>query len=231
MRNIIIATIKEWNIKNYFKLKESLKGKYNFYLITNKDELNLKNIEQINPQYIFFPHWSDKVEKEIYTNFESIIFHESNLPFGRGGSPIQNLIINKHYKTKISAIECLEIIDSGDIYLQEDFDLKEGNAQEIYENISEIVFHKMIPFILKNKPLKYAQTGEVVSFNRRTKEQSDLKQLQNSSLRDIYDFIRMLDADTYPKAFCNIQDYKVELHNVTFKDNKLIGKFTIDEKK
>jgi len=36
MESIVIATIKEWNIQNYFKLKKRLKDKYNFYLITNK---------------------------------------------------------------------------------------------------------------------------------------------------------------------------------------------------
>ena len=231
MNNIIIATIKEWNISNYFKLKETLNSKYNFHLITQEDELTFENIAQINPKYIFFPHWSQKIDKEIYENFESIIFHETDLPFGRGGSPIQNLIINKHYKTKISAIECSEILDSGDIYLQEDYDLTYKSAQEIFENISEIVFQKMIPLILEKKFVKYKQKGEVISFKRRSENESNIETLKELSLVNLYDFIRMLDADTYPKAFLNLKDYKIELSGVNIKNNKLIGKFEINEKK
>ena len=57
-RNIIIATIREWNIENYFKLKNIYEKEFNFYLFTNYEELNYENIKKINPKYIFFPHWS-----------------------------------------------------------------------------------------------------------------------------------------------------------------------------
>ncbi len=230
MKNIIIATIKEWNIQNYFKLKSSLGSEYNFYLITDAKELNLKNISQINPKYIFFPHWSHKIDKEIYERFESIIFHETDLPFGRGGSPIQNLIIDGHYKTKISAIECSEILDSGDIYLQEDYDLSDGSAQEIYEGISNIVFSKMIPSILDKRPQLRKQAGEVTLFKRRNQEQSNLQSIGELSLVKLYDFIRMLDAQSYPRAFLELDKYKIELSGVSIKKNKLIGRFEIDEK-
>ena len=69
MNNIIIATIKEWNISNYFKLKETLNSKYNFHLITQKEELTFENVAQINPKYIFFPHWSWIIPEEIYNNY------------------------------------------------------------------------------------------------------------------------------------------------------------------
>jgi methionyl-tRNA formyltransferase len=231
MKNIIIATIKEWNIKNYFKLKETLGFKYNFYLISQKEDLTFQNVSAINPKYIFFPHWSYKIDREIYENFECIIFHETDLPFGRGGSPIQNLIINGHYKTKISAIECSEILDSGDIYLQEDYDLSHGSAQEIFEGISEIVFHKMIPHILENKVQKHKQKGKVISFKRRSESQSNINELEELSLTKLYDFIRMLDAKSYPKAFLDLKNYRVHLSDITLQNNKLIGRFEINEKK
>jgi len=101
---IIIAAIKEWNISNYFKLKDMLAPKYNLILLTSEEELSIDNIKNINPKYIFFPHWSWKISKDIFTNYKCIIFHETDLPYGRGGSPIQNLILNEKYNTKISAI-------------------------------------------------------------------------------------------------------------------------------
>ena len=54
MDNIIVATVKEWRYENYFFLREKYEGKFNFYLITNPDELNYSFIKDINPKYIFF---------------------------------------------------------------------------------------------------------------------------------------------------------------------------------
>jgi len=121
MKNIIIATIKEWNIENYFKLKEKYGHEFNFHLISNSEALTEEFIQKINPNYIFFLHWSWIIPKNIYNNFNCVLFHMTDLPYGRGGSPLQNLIMNKVYKTKISAIKVSENIDSGDIYLKERF--------------------------------------------------------------------------------------------------------------
>ena len=44
---------------------------------------------------------------EIIRNYECICFHETDLPFGRGGSPIQNLIVRGFKTTKISAIKMI----------------------------------------------------------------------------------------------------------------------------
>ena len=145
MKNIVIATIKEWNINNYFELKKELENEYSFYLISNKDELSLEKIEKINPKYIFFPHWSWIIPENIYKNYECILFHMTDLPYGRGGSPLQNLIINKVYNTKISALKVTKGLDEGDIYLKEDFDISKGSANEIYINASKLIFKKLIP--------------------------------------------------------------------------------------
>ena len=55
---------------------------------------------------------------KIYENYESILFHMTDLPYGRGGSPLQNLITNKIYNTKITAIKVSKELDEGDIYLK-----------------------------------------------------------------------------------------------------------------
>jgi len=121
MDSIVIVTIKEWNIENYFKLKDEYGHEFNFHLISNSEALTEEFIQKINPNYIFFLHWSWIIPKNIYNNFNCVLFHMTDLPYGRGGSPLQNLIMNKVYKTKISAIKVSENIDSGDIYLKERF--------------------------------------------------------------------------------------------------------------
>ena len=229
MKNIVIATIKEWNINNYFELKKELENEYSFYLISNKDELSLEKIEKINPKYIFFPHWSWIIPENIYKNYECILFHMTDLPYGRGGSPLQNLIINKVYNTKISALKVTKGLDEGDIYLKEDFDISKGSANEIYINASKLIFKKLIPNILKQNPTPVRQEGDVVNFKRRTPEQSNIKMLNDVSIANLYDFIRMLDAPSYPKAYLELDNFKMELFEVIIKDGKLEGRFEVSK--
>ncbi len=55
-------------------------------------------------------------QKIFFFNFNCVVFHMTDLPFGRGGSPLQNLISRGIYKTKISAIKVVKEIDAGPIY-------------------------------------------------------------------------------------------------------------------
>jgi methionyl-tRNA formyltransferase len=227
MQNIIIATVKEWNISNYFKSKNIYTNKYNFHLITTKDELTTININQLKPKYIFFPHWSWIIPKNIYDNFDCIVFHMTDLPYGRGGSPLQNLMVQGIYDTKISALKVDDGLDTGDIYLKEDFNISSGNAQEIFTKLSIIIFNKMIPKLLLSDKLPQKQVGKIVNFKRRTHAQSNINTLDNKSLDKLYDFIRMLDGEGYPKAFYELENLKFEYMDIEKKHNKLIGRFEV----
>ena len=226
---ILIATIKDWNINNFYEFKKKFEDKYNLYLITNKDDLIYQNVKDLNPKYIFFPHWSWLIPNEIYENYECILFHMTDLPYGRGGSPLQNLILNKIYTTKISAIKVTKELDEGDIYLKEDFDISKGSAKEIYENASNLIFKKLIPNIIKKNIVPKKQEGDIVLFKRRTPEQSNIKTLNDISINNLYDFIRMLDAPSYPKAYIELDNLKIELSEVIIKDGKLEGRFEVSK--
>lgn len=229
MKNIIIATIKEWNFENYFKLKEIYSKNFNFYLIANKDELSFENIEKINPQYIFFPHWSWIIKENIFENFNCIVFHMTDLPYGRGGSPFQNLIMNEVYDTKISALKVDGGLDTGDIYLKKDFNISVGSAEENLMNLSKIIFKEMIPNFLLNKLIAEKQVGRITTFKRRTPEESNINTLEKFSISKLYDFIRMLDAEGYPTAYINFNKLKISFNEVHLKNNKLVGRFEVSK--
>ena len=53
------------------------------------------------------------------------------------------------------------------------------------------------------------QKGEVVKFIRRKPKDGDWSGVK--SLDDVYDYIRMLDAEGYPPALVRIDDYKLEI--------------------
>lgn len=229
MENIIIATIKEWNIRNFFKIQELDKNKYKFHLITNKEELTYENVSKINPKYIFFPHWSWIIKEDIYKNFDCIVFHMADLPYGRGGSPFQNLIMNEVYETKISALKVDGGLDTGDIFFKYDFNIRVGSAEENFITLSSIIFEKMIPYLLENQLVPQKQTGEVVNFKRREANESDILKLKEKNLNKMYDFVRMLDAEGYPKAYIKLDNIKIEFSEVHLKNKKLVGRFEVIE--
>lgn len=122
MKNILICTVKSWNFKEANWLRKKLAGKYNVTVISDNREL-LNIVNKITPCYIFFPHWPYIIPKEIYMVYKCVVFHMTDLPYGRGGSPLQNLIARGIENTKISAIDVEEKIDAGAVYMKEDLNL------------------------------------------------------------------------------------------------------------
>jgi len=213
----IVATMKDWNISNFHRLA-SKKGE-DWWLIDSKKDLTLENISLLNPRYIFFPHWSWIIPKEIYSNFECIVFHMTDLPFGRGGSPLQNLIARGIYETKVTAIKVVEELDAGAVYLKRPLCLH-GNAEEIFIRASNIVFN-MIEYIVQNEPTPQEQEGKSVVFKRRIPTESRLPDVRN--LNKVFDWIRMLDAEGYPKAFIETENLGLEFSRASLKSGHIIA--------
>jgi methionyl-tRNA formyltransferase len=222
--NYIIASSKKWNDSIIHKLDSKFRAK--FIHISEPNELTLEFIDSINPKQIFFPHWSSLISDTIYKKYECIIFHMTDLPFGRGGSPLQNLIINKIYETKISALKCTNEIDAGPIFVKYPLSLF-GTAEEIYIRSSDIIFN-MIVEIIENNITPVLQTGAVTSFKRRTPEQSNINNL--TSIQDVFDCIRMLDAEGYPKAFIEIGCLKFEFSRASLKTDGILADVKITKK-
>jgi methionyl-tRNA formyltransferase len=201
---------------------------HKFFLINRKNDLSLDWLDTIKPRYIFFPHWSYIISEEIFSFYECVIFHMTDLPYGRGGSPLQNLILQGHKETKISALRCEKGMDAGPIYFKRPLCL-EGSASEIFLRASGII-EEMIEHIVRKEPTPTPQEGEPFLFKRRKPEQSDLSKASVQHLSDFFDFIRMLDADGYPKAFMDIHNHRMSFSRVQMEQNKLVGTFEINKK-
>tara|TARA_B110000305_G_scaffold81446_1_gene91687 strand:+ start:852 stop:1547 length:696 start_codon:yes stop_codon:yes gene_type:complete len=206
----IIATIKPWNIDFFKKKINKLSG--NWILINKPSELTFAKLDKISIDNIYFVHWSKIIPSSIYKRYRCISFHMTDLPYGRGGSPLQNLILRKKKFTKISAFKVNNKIDGGPIYLKKKLILN-GSAQEIFIRAAKIVL-EMIKKIniarLNPKPQKPSK----ISFKRLTKKDNliDLKKIKN--LNELYDRIRMVDAPEYPDAY-------IESKNFVFNFNKV----------
>jgi methionyl-tRNA formyltransferase len=219
----VLATSRPWNEILAQRLEE--RTGHRFHLIKEKGALTLEYLRETNPRYVFFPHWSYRIPSEIHQTYECVIFHMTDLPYGRGGSPLQNLIMRGHTETKISALRCSDVMDGGPIYAKRALSLK-GSAAEIFVNAS-VVIESMIQWIVEDEPTPELQQGHPVIFERRTPTQSDLTQAPIQSLNDFVDFIRMLDADGYPRAFLDLHGHRIELSRVQINNDRLEGKFVV----
>ena len=212
----LLVTEKEWHDDLFNHLSHKIEG--DWHRIKNKADFTIEHVAQLNPSIIFIPHWSYIIPPSIYEQYECVVLHMTDLPFGRGGSPLQNLIVRGVKETKISALKVTEGLDTGDIYLKMPFSLA-GTAQEIFIRSSDVVKEMIIEIIeqdLKSVP----QEGEVTSFRRRKPEEGSISSL--NELEKVYDYIRMLDCDGYPNAFIETEHLRFEFSNAILENDKMV---------
>lgn len=224
IQNYIIASVKPWSREIFENYKLSFPGNWLFF--DKPDELKNDFLKKFLPRFIFFLHWNSKVPENIINNFECVCFHMTDVPYGRGGCPLQNLIIRKHRDTKLSALRMVKNLDAGPVYLKRDLCL-EGSAEEIYIRATYLSF-EMIKEIIDTNPKPLEQVGVPVYFKRRTPEESEI--LQVKSLQSFYDFIRMLDADGYPKGFIDYKGYRLEFSRAALYNGRIHADVVIKPK-
>lgn len=151
----------------------------------------------------------------------------TDLPYGRGGSPLQNLIVRGLTATKLSALRVEAGLDTGPVYLKMDLSLS-GTAEEIFVRANKLV-GKMIVEIIQNNLQPVPQEGDPVVFKRRKPEQSDMSGLEK--LEEIFDYIRMLDADGYPHAYIEKGEFRYEFTRASIKaDGSIVADVKITKK-
>ena len=224
MADYIVATVKPWNIEAFRRRTARWSGRW--HLVETSDDLSMERLEAVAPRYIFFPHWSWKVPKDIHERFECVCFHMADVPYGRGGSPLQNLIVRGHQDTKVSALRMVEDLDAGPVYLKRPLGL-DGRAEDIYRRLANVVYD-MIEEIVAQEPIPVPQDGDPVVFQRRTPEQSSLP--EDGGLEGVYDFIRMLDAPSYPAAFIEWGRFRIEFSHASLSDGRVQATVMITEK-
>tara|TARA_B110000263_G_C15305468_1_gene510131 strand:+ start:2132 stop:2821 length:690 start_codon:yes stop_codon:yes gene_type:complete len=216
-KNYIIVSSRPWHKKLFLKLKTFFIND-KWILIERTEEFNFEKVKVIDPKFIFITHWSKIIPENIFLNYDCILFHMTDLPFGRGGSPLQNLIVKGFENTKISGIKVKKKIDSGPIYLKKNLSLK-GTAYQIFTRSSDIIF-KMIIQIINKKLIPKPQEGNITFFKRRKPKESNINDLD--SLEKVYDYIRMLDCEGYPHSYLENDNFIFEFTNAKFNNKKHI---------
>jgi len=224
-RKYLVIGCRPWNRKLFDDMVSKSEGEWHF--IGSREELTVATVRAISPRFIFFLHWSWKVPDEIVDGFECVCFHMTDVPYGRGGSPLQNLILRGHLDTKVTALRMTHEFDAGPIYLKEPLTL-EGRAEDIYSRAGETAA-RMIARIIQADIVPAPQMGEVVMFKRRKPQDSNLAQVQ--SLSALYDYIRMLDAEGYPHAFLEAGAFRFEFGRAVLHPDRIVAEVAIKQVK
>ena len=100
----------------------------------------------------------------------------------------------------------------------------EGAAHEVFGRCARLTFD-MIEEIVIDQPEPVPQSGTPVIFSRRRPEESRLP--CSGTPAAIYDHIRMLDADGYPRAFLDHGDFRLEFRDARLKGNTVEARATL----
>ena len=216
-RPLLLLSSRSWNRTLAGRLSRKLNRTVES--ISEPAKLTSGALAAIDPQWIFVPHWSHWIPESIWGSWPTVIFHMSDLPYGRGGSPLQNLIKRGHDSTMLTALRCGAGIDSGDIYLKKPLSLH-GTAEEIFLRTDSLI-ELMIEQLVREVPTAMPQHGEPVLFSRRSPDQSNLATCSEGNLSDWYNQIRMLDAEGYPYAFLEVHGMRLEFRRVSERSDGL----------
>lgn len=215
MSRYVVAGSQPWNREAFDRRLRDLPGKWTF--VAEPADLEAEMLRPPDVRAVFFLHWSTKVPSETLASVSCVNFHMTDLPYGRGGSPLQNLIAAGHDQTMLSALLMTAEFDAGPVYGKRPLALA-GTAEEIYIRATELSCD-IIEAMVSDWPKPEPQLGEAHVFRRRTPEQSRIEGFQG--LAALHDLIRMLDAEGYPHAFLEHAGYRFEFRRSARYDGRI----------
>ena len=223
LSSFIFASSRSWHEPEFESLKNEMEGHWEW--VSTPEELRIA-VKQLDPKYVFFLHWNWRVEESIWSEIDCVCFHMSDVPYGRGGTPLQNLIVRGHDQTQLTALRMVEEVDAGPVYTKRPLSL-EGRAEEVYIRAGKLSTD-IIKWMIETNPVPLRQEGEVEVFNRRTPEESLLP--EHGELVSLFDHIRMLDAPGYPHAFAPYGEFQLEFVQARKQGDEIYASVVIKKK-
>tara|TARA_B100001057_G_scaffold111913_2_gene110032 strand:- start:6783 stop:7427 length:645 start_codon:yes stop_codon:yes gene_type:complete len=196
----ILTSKNSWFFLNY---KKNILKKYKKYF-TNKIITTHTQIKKNNDIVVIVSYYKIIPSKYLKKSKHNLVVHESNLPQGRGFSPLYRQILNGKTNIVFSLFECSEKTDKGKIYFKkkikfpstlifEEIKIRQMNSafsliEKFFENYSS-----------KKNIKSYTQRGKVSYFK---KIKPDMSKLDiNKSIKSQFDIIRTRDNENFPSFF------------------------------
>ena len=204
---IVCVGYRKWALEIYERLK-IFYGTSHDIVIFDKDNYSETSLTQENPDMVLFYGWSWKISPSIIKKYMCLMLHPSPLPKYRGGSPIQNQIINGETQSAVTIIEMTDKLDAGDILAQESISL-DGNIKEILKRITRVGTRLTKRIVSGNITRRKQDETEATFYNRRKEKDNEItvREILSQDSQYLYNKIRML-GDPYPYAYIKTVDGK-----------------------
>lgn len=197
---------RDWALRIYDHLEKNTDN--DFLIIRSIEDYAEHFIIDFKPDLILFYGWSWIIPKNLTNNYDCVMLHPSKLPKYRGGSPLQNQILDGLKESSVTLFLVVEELDAGDILRQKDLSLT-GSLKEIFARITSIGI-TLTEDILLNGLNPTPQNHELASYCKRRKPSESeitIDELQIEDSTYLYNKIRMLN-DPYPNAYIKTRDGK-----------------------
>ena len=130
----------------------------------------------------------------------NIVIHASDLPRGKGWSPLTWQILEGKNVIPISVIEASDKIDGGDIYFKENLNLNGSELiEEIRKKLAKKIEHIVFRIIKDNNFKTKKQLGNSTFFSKRLPKDSILD--PKKTIEEQFNLFRVSDNEKYPVFF------------------------------
>ncbi|EMI15422.1 methionyl-tRNA formyltransferase-like protein, partial [Rhodopirellula maiorica SM1] len=133
----------------------------------------------------------------------TLVVHESDLPLGRGWSPVTWQVLAGINRIPVCLIEAVERFDEGDIYLTDHMELGGDELlPEIRDEQARVTFKLCRDFVRQYPAIldqRRAQTGSGTVYRRRGPADSKLD--PQRTIAEQFNLLRVVDNDAYPAHF------------------------------
>jgi len=187
----------------FFNNQSQIPNKYKKYIKKNllTSHLNIKKNYDIT---LIISYYKIIPEKFLLHSKHNLVVHESNLPKGRGFSPLIKQILNGKTKIVITLFECSKNMDEGKFLLKKFFYFK---PTLIYDEIKvkqlKSAFFLLDLFLKKYKIKKniktYNQTGQPTYYKKIKTSFSELN--VNKTIKSQFNKLRTRDNKNFPSYF------------------------------
>lgn len=143
----------------------------------------------------------EKIFRKLYLNKHNLVVHESDLPKGKGWSPLTWQVLEGKLQIPVTLFEASESIDDGPIYDQKIIELTGTELiDELREKQAKTTIELLDSFILQYPyNVQKPQQGESNFYPKRTQKDSELS--IDKTIAEQFNLLRVCDNERYPAFF------------------------------
>ncbi len=193
---ILVDDSESWIWEWAKKIKQALsKSKHDVSLVHHQSEIETCDVA-------FYLGCTNIVNRQTLNKSKSsIVVHPSNLPKGRGFSPLAWQVLEGEHEITVCLFEATEGVDEGDIYLKSSFFLSGLELNdEIKQKQGQATLDLCLEYVNKYEYIKAeGQLGEPTYYGRRSRGSSELD--AHKTISEQFNLLRVVDNERYPAFF------------------------------